>query len=492
MHNRLTISINKNSSLLRQLRDQGYFIPAYCGGRGSCGKCRVRFSEHLPDATETERQMLSADELAAGWRLACRVFAEGTCVLEIPEYAIENVATADTLAKEYPAIGNPGDNRYALAIDIGTSTIAASLIDVMNRETVKTVTGINHQIAYGADVLSRIDASNRGEGRKLQELLFSDLGDLCRQLGIGENVKTLPMPVVIAGNTTMQHLLQGLSCRGLGVFPFTPVDISMHLYKNMTILPGIGTYVGAEIVSGIVACGINQKEDISMLVDLGTNGEMVIGNKDRILVASAAAGPAFEGGSISCGSPGVPGAIDTVTIEHGKTSITTIGGEKASGICGSGVLDTVYELRKEEIIDESGMLKEEYLEGGFPLAPGITFTAKDVSEVQLAKAAIRAGIEILLQSYGITYNQVSRLYLAGGFGQKMDCDKAVGIGMLPKELRSRITAAGNSSLEGAKKLAMESSLAKSFRHAVRISEEIVLSNQKMFQELYVKYMYFHY
>ena len=509
---------NDDASLLEVLREEGYFLPAWCGGRGTCGKCKVQFLSECPPATEKDRLIFTEGELTEGWRLACLVRGKGSCVLLIPDQKEEEIEAAGSFSIENTAQkssvrensagnvistnevgsysenqreqGQKNDGDLALAIDIGTTTIAACLVDTDKGTDIRTVAGINHQRAYGADVLSRIDAANRGEGDRLKDLVMKDLDELSRELGIGSHVEDLAVPVIVSGNTTMEHLLQGLSCQTLGIYPFDAVDLSMHPYRNMTILPGISTYVGADIVSGIVACGIDEREEVSILVDLGTNGEMIIGNRYRILAASTAAGPAFEGGNISCGTAGVPGAIDRVTIRDGKAVVTTIGGQPPIGVCGTGVLETVYELLKEEIMDETGLLDEEYFDSGYPLTDRISFLAKDIREVQLAKAAIRAGIEILLISYGVTYDQIDRLYLAGGFGQKINCQKAVGIGMIPEELSDRVLAVGNSSLEGAKLLAKDPPVAGRFRHVIEISEEISLSNHRLFNDLYVDSMFF--
>ena len=507
-----------DSSLLEVLREEGHFLPAWCGGKGTCGKCKVQFLSECPPATEKDRLIFKEGELTEGWRLACMVRGQGPWELMVPDYKEEEIDTADSFSMENTA-GRPSvredsagysyaekepdsdhwiqggqdrinDNDLILAIDIGTTTIAACLVDAKEGRDIRTVTGINHQRAYGADVLSRIDAANKGKGDQLKDLVTKDLDHLCEKLGLGNHIEDLTIPVMISGNTTMEHLLEGLSCRTLGVYPFDAVDLSMHTYKNMTILPGISTYVGADIVSGIVACGIDLKEGISILVDLGTNGEMIIGNRHRILAASTAAGPAFEGGNISCGMAGVPGAIDSVTIKDGKAVVTTIGGQAPVGVCGTGVLETVYELLKEEIMDETGLLCDEYFDRGYPVTDRISFLAKDIRQVQLAKAAIRAGIEILLLSYGVSYDQIDRLYLAGGFGQKMDCRKALGIGIIPKALSDRVLAVGNSSLEGAKLLAKDPSAAGRFLHVVEISEEISLSNHKRFSDLFVNSMFF--
>lgn len=512
-----------SQSLLDVLRDQGYFLPAFCGGRGSCGKCKVKLlsvrdeeragegSRKIKEISDKEKACLSDREISQDWRLACAVYGTGVYELELPDHKEEEIEAVG-YSDGNPSLDGQGTSvesgsgfhkaaeasdqqgllpdQPALAVDIGTTTIAASLTDTVAGKVVQTVTGINHQRAYGADVLSRIDAANQGRGDKLRDLVIKDLDSLCVDLSLEPDILGLSFPVIISGNTTMQHLLQDLPCQTLGVFPFDPVDISLHAYENMTILPGVSTYVGADIVSGIIACGIDQGEEISILVDLGTNGEMIIGNKNRILAASTAAGPAFEGGNISCGLAGVPGAVDTVEIRKGIPHITTIGGRKAVGLCGTGVLETVYELLKEELMDETGLLEDEYLDEGFTLAEGVTFTAKDIREVQLAKAAIRAGIEILLASYGVTYDQVDRLFLAGGFGRKINVDKAVGIGMLPEELADRTLPVGNSSLKGAVLFAGDPDIRKRFDHVIHISEEINLSNHKLFNDLYVEHMFF--
>lgn len=495
-------------SLLDLLRAEGHYLPAYCGGRASCGKCRIRITEAAPPPTEEESCLLSRDELTRGWRLACCVRDVGEWEVELPDYSEEEIEAAGipvedshrndgddsrTEGEVTPVISDE-DQDYALAVDIGTTTLAACLVrkgtgEEDKPEPVSTVTGINHQRVFGADVLSRINAANEHKGGELQRIIKEDLDGLCGKLGPAERLQDFKIPVIISGNTTMQHLLQGLSCSTLGTYPFDPVDISLHKYENMTILPGISTFVGADIVSGIVACGMDRKEKISIYVDLGTNGEMAIGNRDRILATSTAAGPVFEGACIRCGTAGIPGAIESVRIAHGRTQVSTIGNLAPTGICGTGVLETLYELRKAGFVDETGLLTDEYFDEGFPLAEGIRFTQGDIRETQYAKAAIRAGIEILLNSYGISWDQVDRLYLAGGFGKKIDVEKAMGIGLLPEELKDRVTAVGNASLAGAALYAADPSAEERFIHVKEIAGEIHLANHKDFQDLYVNYMF---
>lgn len=505
-------------SLLEQLQEQGVYIPADCGGIGRCGKCRVQFLSGVPEATEADYSVFSPGQIAAGWRLACKVHLTGEYEIAWEQTEDEIVAEAGFSGihlvspgkKEASAADSAragGDPNLVAAVDIGTTTLAVSLVDRVARKVLETKTSVNHQRAFGADVISRIQASVDGKGEELQTSIRKDLMRLMSDLG-ADFSKT---PLIISGNTTMEHLLLGLPCDTLGVAPYTPVDISMHQEENMLILPGISTYVGADIVSGIIACGMDQSEEVSLLIDLGTNGEMAIGNKDRILVASTAAGPAFEGGNIHCGVAGIPGAVSAVMIRpenssSGETDIDagrqeipeaglcvhyeTIGDKAPVGLCGTGVLEVMYELLKAEIVDETGMMDEDYEDDGFPIAENVVFTDQDVREVQLAKSAIRAGAETLMQEYGISCEEVAHLYLAGGFGQKINLEKAAGIGLLPEELIEKTKAVGNSSLAGAVMLAKDDSLRQRFVRVAEQTGEVSLTGNPTFSELYMEYMMF--
>ena len=485
-------------SVMEALQAQGVYMAGNCGSNGTCGKCRVRFLSAAPAPSAADRKLLSADAIDRGERLACKAQAAAGMRIEIltpdesamkveSSFSIPSLPTENLPEKEAGSAGTGGSSagQIVAAVDIGTTTIAMSAVEAGTGRILQTVTGINHQRAWGADVISRMEASNQGKGEELQQSILSDLDELRKKLGLPAEVKML-----ISGNTTMEHLLQGLPCRTLGVAPYTPVDISLHEYENMTILPGISTFVGADIVSGIVACGMDESEEICILVDLGTNGEMAIGNRDRILSASTAAGPAFEGGNISCGIPGIPGAVCSVEIEDGKAKVQTIGGSPASGICGTGVLEVVYELLKEELIDETGLLDDDYFDDGFPVAEGVVFTGKDVREVQLAKSAVRAGMEVLIEAYGTDYDHIGKLYLAGGFGQKIDLEKAVGIGLLPEELLDRMYPVGNSSLAGAVMAARDPAILERMAETALRSEETALAESPLFSDLYMDHMFF--
>jgi len=305
----------------------------------------------------------------------------------------------------------------------------------------------------------------------------------------------------------MGHLLLGYSCEGLGRYPYTPVNISAvelpfsqlfnsaFLHAPVTILPGISAFVGGDIVAGLLACDFDKAVRPCLFIDLGTNGELALGNKERILLSSSAAGPAFEGGNISCGCGSVAGAICSVEIDRSKTSFQTIGDKRAVGLCGTGIIELVSELLDEGIIDETGLLEDKYFKEGFPIIEekdgrGLYFTQRDIRQLQMAKAAIRAGIDILLKEYGISYDEIDKLYLAGGFGFKLNLQKAVNIGLLPKELYGRICPVGNSALSGAVLYLTQKDASARMSAIIKAASELALAEHEDFNSLYPEYMYF--
>lgn len=501
-----TILVKEGESLLDAFIRQEIYISAPCGGKGRCGKCGVQVLNGNTWISDEDKKIYSEEELDAGWRLSC-------CLYPTEELEVSVSQSDESL---FEAVGETENTEesgteesfYNVAVDIGTTTIAMSLTGGESGKVFHTVTSVNSQRAYGADVISRIQASVDGKKEVLKNSIQKDLQDsmdkLLKETGVSsEDVGK----IVIGGNTTMGHLLMGYDCDTLGVFPFTPVNIDFIKgteailgtdrfgKKEVILLPGISTYVGGDIVSGMYAYDFTEKEDVCMFIDLGTNGEMGIGNKEKILVTSTAAGPAFEGGNITWGMGSVPGAICSVKLEGTEAEVKTIRDEAPQGICGTGVVETAAELVREEIVDETGALDEDYFDDGFPLAKTpdgkeIVFTQKDVREIQLAKAAVRAGVETLLLRYGIKKEEVSKVYLAGGFGYKLDTDKAIAIGMIPEEWADRIVAVGNSSLSGACKYLKDENGDKTIEKLVSISEEVNLSADKEFNEFYMNEMFF--
>ncbi len=493
------VKVQRNKSLLDALREADIFISAVCAGRGTCGKCRVKVLKGEFPPTEEDKKIFSEEELAEGYRLACRLYPEQPCEIELPDEEEEFFVLAEGKDKGIDVSENL---EYGIAVDIGTTTIAMELIELETGKIADVYTSINKQRSYGADVISRMNASNQGKGEELQKIIRNNLEEGIRYFTRNKAVHIKRM--VIGANTTMVHLFMGYSCESLGVYPFKPVNINPisstasglfgkeDLDFPVLICPGISVFVGGDITAGLYSLEFEKRNKISVLIDLGTNGEMAIGNSEKIMVASMAAGPVFEGGNILCGLGSVPGAICKVDIQDGKVKAETIGNEKAKGICGTGVVDTVYELLKEEIIDENGLMEEEFFEDGFFLdqEENIRFCQKDVREIQLAKSAVRSGLETLVLRYGVGYEDIDRIYIAGGFGCRLDIRKAVGIGMFPEECEGKIVAVGNSCLSGVVRCLMEEKAVEVMEKLGKNAEEIPLSNDKKFQELFMGYICF--
>ncbi len=502
-------------TLLEALNQQTAGIPSPCGGRGTCGKCRIQVVEGSLPAGREDRNVFSEKELAEGWRLACQAVPDEELTIRIGwrtetdmDVLSEFCPKEDTQPAGEKKKSESLEDGFGFAIDIGTTTLAIQLIDLETGECRKTYTGLNPQRTCGADVISRIKASVEGKGPLLKELireaLHTGMEQLCRDCAVPWEAGR---KVVIAGNTTMIHLLMGYPCDGLGSVPFTPYEIGTirlsgkELFPELAenaetvIYPGISAFVGADIVSGLCALHIGTEEPVSMLIDLGTNGEMALGNKDRLLVTSTAAGPAFEGGNITWGTGSIPGAVCNARMKDGKMEIRTIQDQPPAGICGTGVIELVSELVSEELVDETGRLEDPWFETGYPVAvsPGgetISLFQKDIREIQLAKAAVRAGVETLLRTYGIRAEDVQRVYIAGGFGYKLDYEKAVAIGMLPQGFHEKIQAVGNSSLKGAADLLLSEAYLGEAEETAEKAQEVDLAANPVFQEAYMEAMCF--
>ncbi len=504
-----SIMIKDRESLLDALMRYDSSYTAVCGGAGKCGKCKIRVIEGKLPVTSFDKACFTEEELRSGIRLSCKAYPIDALTVEL-NFKNESkfMVVTDFEQEKQAGVQADSDGQFGIAIDIGTTTIAVQLLNLNNGDKLLTHTRINHQRNFGADVISRMKASVEGKKDELQASIRKDLDEGIRyvvnQSGVSaENVTE----VAIAGNTTMTHLLMGYDCKTLGEYPFTPVNIELiedtyeHMIGNdflkarVRILPGISTFVGGDIVSGLYSCDVDEKEEYALLIDLGTNGEIALGNKTKLMATSTAAGPAFEGGNIEWGIGSIEGAIAGVTLTEDGPKIRTIGDKTPTGICGTGVVEMVAELVRTELVDETGCLDDDYFDDGYPLAKtadgeDIVFTQQDVREIQLAKAAVRAGIETLILRYGIEKEDIAQVYLAGGFGFKLDCQKAIAIGMIPEEFAGKIEAIGNSSLGGAVKCLLSKNGWERTTAMGSRAREINLSADKDFNHFYMEYMYF--
>ena len=358
------------------------------------------------------------------------------------------------------------------AFDIGTTTLAGYLLDAENGQVLAVESRMNPQAQYGADVIMRSDYALAHGTKELSECIQKEINDMIGCLAEqADRDRRDILQVCIVGNTCMHHLFLGISPASLVHAPYTPAisqsmtfhaaqyGLSIHPKGQLFMLPNIAGYVGADTSGCLLAIRPDLKEEITLLLDIGTNGEMVLGNRERLVTCSTAAGPAFEGAKIECGMRGTEGAVDHVSYENGTWHYTTIGNRPAVGLCGSGLLDLTAQLLLHGFMDENGSLESGQDDPKrFMLVPpeasgnerGVYLTQKDIREVQLAKAAIAAGIRILMQTLSVTEEDIACLYIAGAFGNYMDPISAGTIGLIPRSLTGRIKPVGNAAGEGAK------------------------------------------
>jgi uncharacterized 2Fe-2S/4Fe-4S cluster protein (DUF4445 family) len=376
--------------------------------------------------------------------------------------------------------GREGRPVFGLAIDIGTTTVVVHLVNLRTGETAGSAGALNGQYAYGEDVISRIiHASEPGGLEELRSTVVNEINVLAGSLALAHHVDRHEIvAAVVAGNTTMIHLFLGLPPAEIRREPYVPVatalptyhaaEIGLHIHGRAIVacVPGVGSYVGGDITADVLATGMDHRPELAMLIDAGTNGETVIGNRDFLVCCACSAGPAFEGGGTSCGMRAARGAISRVSLASGgNLAWTTIGDAPPRGVCGSGLVDLLAELLRGGALDRSGRLHADAPgvregEGGLEMlvAPGestatgrpITLTTADIETLVRSKAAVYAGAAVLARRLGIDMTDIERVYVAGGFGTSLDVEKAMLIGLLPDVSPERVTFIGNGSVAGSR------------------------------------------
>lgn len=502
------IQQNRGETFADAIRRERVLIDLPCGGKQTCGKCRCRVTEGEAPLADRERLLLTAEERDAGERLLCCLTFQTDGALRLAESA-GKIESIRVLEGETGGMAISAGARYDAAADIGTTTIALALFENRSQRAAASVSRNNRQRSYGADVISRIEAAEHGAAEQLKQLVWQDITDGLDELLEAVGGGTIDR-LALSANTTMEHLIAGDSCAGLGKYPFHPVSLELRTRRarewhenvrgryedvEVTLLPGISAFVGADILSGMYECGLDQKEGPLLFLDLGTNGEMVLKTKSGFLAASTAAGPALEGACISCGVPGVEGAVCGISIIGNRCVVQTIGKKPPIGLCGTGVLELAYELRKTGAVDETGTFLPEYQGQGFRFATRadgreLYFTQRDMRRLQMAKAAIRSGIELLLEEAGIGHKELKEVFLAGGFGYALNARKAAGIGLLPPGLRDRTAAVGNTSLLGAMRFLRERDGAEKLLKMRDRTREISLASHPLFESCYYRYLNF--
>lgn len=426
------------------LQQNGIAVAHPCGGRGTCGKCTVWVNG------QKER--------------SCRYRIQGDITVQLP--SAEEIFS--------PVEKAEGESIGVLVLDIGTTTLALAEVSAAG-EPLRVITRTNPQRSFGADVISRIEYCIKNGPELLQKVLLEELSALLK----GREGAAL----YVAGNTTMLHLLFGVDPSPMGAAPYTPAFLGERRQelplpiKNVIALPGISAFVGADLVAGLLALEPPAEGKYHLLVDLGTNAEILLYSREAVFCTAAAAGPCFEGANITCGMSASNGAV----CAYSEQGYQTIGGDEPIGICGTGLIDLVATLVRQGIIDETG-----YLEEDFYLTSAVRLTAGDVRAFQLAKAAVYAGILALMKRAGVSFEQIDRLYLAGGFSTAVNRENAAAVGLLPRELKEKVSAAGNSSLRGAARYAAGASIPDSLENARYID----LSADADFAELFMENMDF--
>jgi uncharacterized 2Fe-2S/4Fe-4S cluster protein (DUF4445 family) len=441
----------EGESLLDILKRWGVSIDAPCGGNQRCGKCRVRV---LGGTFTGKRSPGTLPDSENGWVRACAVYPASDLLLALPR------------KETFSASASPGPDgkkilRAGIALDIGTTTLCVRLLNLDTGERVDTFSALNDQRIYGADVMSRIGAARQGKTGELFSRVNTQVSDLISLLIKKWNPEKVEQ-LAAAGNTTMLHLFVNTDPSAMGAAPFAPVFLEARTFpgsglslpvETVRLLPSISAFVGADITAGIGATGMTEQDKTSLLVDMGTNGEMALFHRGKLFCCSAAAGPAFEGAGISCGTGSITGAINRVRKQDGKIVVSVIGKGGAAetvplGICGSGLVDAVALMLEEGVVDETGAFTGEDTES-FPIAEGIAITRADVRQFQLAKSAILSGIKILCKTAGLEPSAVERVYVAGGLGFHISMGSAIRTGLLPSCFRDRTSVCGNTSIEGA-------------------------------------------
>lgn len=475
------ISFDAPQDLSTLLQEADAAIAHPCGGRGVCGKCAVVLSGDVSSP--------SAAELQLGLRLSCQAVITGDAEVILP--AVLPMEQIDGGSALDLSPSSPMQGRFGAAVDIGTTTIALLLYDLSSGKCLGSASMLNPQTTIAADVIGRIDASMKGQTDRLLRMAEDAVNTLlvsaCGKAGIDSADVTA---LTVTGNTTMLYLLCGRNPEALSHAPFAADHLfgesAAYLGRDVYLPHCLHAFVGADTCCALLASGMLERDETSLLCDVGTNGEIALWHNGVLYIASTAAGPAFEGAGISCGCASIPGAIDKVSVHDGKLVCRTIGKKTAVGICGSGLVDAVAALLITDALDETGFLEDDPV----LLKDEASLTQGDIRAVQLAKAAIHAGILSLLETAGCSLDDVGTMYLAGGFGSHLNLSSASQIGLFPAELAQRVRVIGNAALDGAAMLLMDIRRRDELSQIQKQAQHVRLDGNPFFADKYINAMLF--
>ncbi|OPX43991.1 phenol hydroxylase P5 protein [Ruminiclostridium hungatei] len=542
-----SVTVEEGATILQAARKAGIVIESPCNGVGTCGKCKVRLDkESLNNVVAGGKHHLAKAEEEQGYVLSCEAKIYGNISVEatsnqrnstlkiLSKGQSFDISIKPLIKKEFFNTENYtkvfagdkelgveyGDTRekcYGAVVDIGTTTLVAAVVNLKDGSEIGTASALNPQAVHAQDVLSRIKFSSEADGLYIMySEVVREINSLIKEIVDSKGISNKNIyEVVFSGNTCMAHLVTNTNPQSLGKYPYTP-EINGAVYLNarehkigispigiIYVPPIISAYVGADITSGVLASQLHEKKGITLFVDIGTNGEMVIAFDGNLSATSTAAGPAFEGMNITHGMRAGQGAIEFFEIdEPGGISTKVIGNTKASGICGSGLLDVVGELVAHGVINKNGKfvepeasdlqsaLKERLVkqEGKwiFKITDKVFLSQKDVRQVQLAKGAVRAGIEFLLESKGVKAGDVDKVLIAGSFGYHLRAKSLINIGLLPKEFDGKIEFMGNTSKSGGQAFLLNKTYRDQLEKIVKQVEVLELANFKGFDKVFVR------
>ncbi len=474
-------SVREGTPLIDILHEYGVEFP--CGGRGRCGKCRIRVLKGEIEADRVHLMKLRELGLGSDWRLSCHSQCHDDLVLEVGQY--ETLIRADETPFEFI----PGKG-LGIAFDLGTTTLVGQLLDLETGKILSVEKGLNQQGKLGSDLVTRLESSLGDGGHEARALIRQQVARMVEHLmeGMGRALDRM----ILVGNTVMHHFFCGLDISPLSFFPFESPNTGMIRFSSQQLgwftrcddirfYPSLGSFVGSDILAGIMATGMYQRNEFSVLVDLGTNGEIVIGNREGLLCASTAAGPAFEGSRISCGMLATTGAIASLRAEGEGWQCRVIGEGQPKGICGSGLIDAVAVLLQQGRIGTFGEIISGEQE--VVLKRPVKITQKDLQEFLLAKSAISTGIQLLLDKLGISKGQVDRVYIAGGFGSYLNLENVNRTGMFDFD-SDKITPLGNTALMGAKMFLFDKTGA--VEEILQRATHVRLEAEPGFQDLFIE------
>lgn len=466
-----------------------------CGGHGKCGKCKFFVSGAVSEISDSERALLTPCEIEDGLRLSCMTRVYGDCSVRLCGGADSLRILTDASLPEIEI--KPTFLKYGVAVDIGTTTVAARLYDVSGK-LLSEKACINPQSALGADVITRIEAAEKGEAKKLRALILDALSQLVLDLAEEAEISADDIDcATVTGNTVMLSLLCGENVSPLARAPFEAKRLfgetvsagelglkALNEQARIILSPCISAFVGADTVCAILATKLTEK-DGSVLVDIGTNGEMAVWRNGKLTACSTAAGPAFEGVGISMGMRGAVGAVDKVYLADGRVQAHTIGDIAPVGICGSGLIDAAACMLETGAMDEDGFIDE-----NFAVSGEVGINQSDVRMLQLAKSAICAGIATLLLEGGSAQGFDGSFYIAGGFGNYLNIENAARIGLIPRVVAEKAVSVGNAALGGASMILLNADMAEEAKKTAREAEVLDLTGSREFADRYVSSMSF--